>query len=169
MSKIDILTYPDKTLSQPTTPLDNIDGKAQEKIDGMANTMYEAPGIGLAAIQIGWNKSVLIYDISPREESRALQVLVNPKIITQEGQIISENEGCLSVPDFRADVKRSEYISVEGHDREGNPIRLDAEGMLAIVLQHEIDHLNGTLFIERISSLKRQMYKRRVKKQLSMK
>ena len=164
MSKLDILTYPDKTLSQPTTPLDNIDGKVQEMIDGMANTMYEAPGIGLAAIQIGWDKSVLVYDISPREESRALQVLVNPKIITQEGQIISENEGCLSVPDFRADVKRSEFISVEGHDREGNPIRLDAEGMLAIVLQHEIDHLNGTLFIERISSLKRQMYKRRIKK-----
>ena len=169
MSKLDILTYPDKTLSQPTTPLDNIDGKVQEMIDGMANTMYEAPGIGLAAIQIGWGKSVLGYDIFPREESRALQVLVNPKIITQEGQIISENEGCLSVPDFRADVKRSEFISVEGHDREGNPIRLDAEGMLAIVLQHEIDHLNGTLFIERISSLKRQMYKRRVKKQLSKK
>ena len=167
MSKLDILTYPNKTLSRPTTPLDNIDGKVQEMIDGMANTMYEAPGIGLAAIQVGWDKSVLIYDISPREESRALQVLVNPKIITQEGQIISENEGCLSVPDFRADVKRSEFISVEGHDREGNPIRLDAEGMLAIVLQHEIDHLNGTLFIERISSLKRQMYKRRVKKQLS--
>jgi peptide deformylase len=166
MSKLDILTYPDKTLSQPTTPLDNIDGKVQEMIDGMANTMYEAPGIGLAAIQVGWDKSVLIYDISPREESRALQVLVNPKIITQEGQIISENEGCLSVPDFRADVKRSESISIEGHDREGNPIRLDAEGMLAIVLQHEIDHLNGTLFIERISSLKRQMYKRRIKKHL---
>ncbi len=167
MSKLDILTYPNKTLSQPTTPLENIDGKVQEMIDGMANTMYEAPGIGLAAIQVGWDKSVLIYDISPREESRALQVLVNPKIITQEGQMISENEGCLSVPDFRADVKRSEFISVEGHDREGNPIRLDAEGMLAIVLQHEIDHLNGTLFIERISSLKRQMYKRRVKKQIS--
>jgi len=169
MSKLDILTYPNKTLGQPTTPLDNIDGKAQEMIDIMAHTMYEAPGIGLAAIQVGWDKSVLIYDISPREESRALQVLVNPKIVTQEGQIISENEGCLSVPDFRADVKRSEFISVEGHDREGNPIRLDAEGMLAIVLQHEIDHLNGTLFIERISSLKRQMYKRRMKKKLSIK
>ncbi len=169
MSKLDILTYPDKTLRQPTTPLENIDGKVQEMIEVMANTMYEAPGIGLAAIQVGWDKSVLIYDIAPRDESRALQVVVNPKIITQEGQIISENEGCLSVPDFRADVKRSEFISVEGHDREGNPIRLDAEGMLAIVLQHEIDHLNGTLFIERISSLKRQMYKRRVKKQLSMK
>ena len=166
MSKLDILTYPDKTLSQPTTPLDNIDGKVQEMIAGMANAMYEAPGVGLAAIQVGWDKSVLIYDISPREESRALHVLINPEIVTQEGQIISENEGCLSVPDFRADVKRSEFITVEGHDEEGNPIRLDAEGILAIVLQHEIDHLNGTLFIEHISSLKRQMYKRRVKKML---
>jgi len=166
MDKLDILTYPDKTLCQPTTPLDNIDGKVQEMIDGMADAMYEAPGVGLAAIQVGWDKSVLIYDIAPRDESRELQVLVNPKIITQEGQILSENEGCLSVPDFRADVKRSEFVTVEGHDREGNPIRLDAEGILAIVLQHEIDHLNGTLFIERISSLKRQLYKRRVKKQL---
>jgi peptide deformylase len=166
MNKLDILTYPDKTLSQPTTPLDNIDGRVQEMIAGMANAMYAAPGVGLAAIQVGWDKSVLIYDIAPREESRELHVLVNPEIITQEGQIISENEGCLSVPDFRADVKRSEFITVEGHDEEGNPIRLDAEGLLAIVLQHEIDHLNGTLFIERISSLKRQLYKRRVKKLL---
>jgi peptide deformylase len=166
MNKLDILTFPDKTLSRQTSPLDNIDGKVQEMIDGMANTMYDAPGVGLAAIQVGWEKSVLIYDISPREESRELNVLVNPKIVTREGQIISENEGCLSVPDFRADVKRSEFVTVEGHDREGNPLRLDAEGLLAIVLQHEIDHLNGTLFIEHISSLKRQMYKRRVKKQL---
>jgi peptide deformylase len=166
MDKLEILTYPNKSLSQATSALDNIDGKVQEMIDGMASTMYEAPGIGLAAIQVGWDKSVLIYDIAPRDETRELNVLVNPKIITQEGQILSENEGCLSVPDFRADVKRSEYITVEGHDREGNPIRLDAEGILAIVLQHEIDHLNGTLFIERISSLKRQMYKRRIKKQL---
>ena len=166
MDKLEILTFPDKTLSRQTSPLDNIDGKVQEMIDGMANTMYDAPGVGLAAIQVGWEKSVLIYDISPREESRELHVLVNPKIVTREGQIISENEGCLSVPDFRADVKRSEFVTVEGHDREGNPLRLDAEGLLAIVLQHEIDHLNGTLFIEHISSLKRQMYKRRVKKQL---
>ena len=166
MNKLDILTFPDKTLTRQTSPLDNIDGKVQEMIDGMANTMYDAPGIGLAAIQVGWEKSVLIYDISPRDESRELNVLVNPKIITREGQILSENEGCLSVPDFRADVKRSEFVTVKGHDREGNPIRLDAEGILAIVLQHEIDHLNGTLFIEHISSLKRQMYKRRIKKQL---
>jgi len=167
MNDLKILTYPDKTLSQATTSLDNIDGKVQEMIDGMASAMYTAPGVGLAAIQVGWDKSVLIYDISPRDESRDLHVLVNPEIITREGQIISENEGCLSVPEFRADVKRSEFVTVEGHDRDGNPVRLDAEGLLAIVLQHEIDHLNGTLFIERISSLKRQMYKRRMKKKLS--
>jgi peptide deformylase len=166
MNKLDILTYPNKTLAQKTSPLDNIDGKVQEMIDDMATTMYAAPGVGLAAIQVGWDKSVLLYDVSPREESRVLHVLVNPKIITREGEIISEDEGCLSVPDFRADLKRSEFVTVEGHDREGRPIRLDAEGILAIVLQHEIDHLNGTLFIERISSLKRQMYKRRIKKKL---
>ena len=165
MSKLDILTYPDNFLSQPTKTLDNIDGDVQEMIDKMAHTMYDAPGIVLAAIQVGWDKSVLIYDLAPRDESRSLQVLINPKIITKEGEIISGNEGCLSVPDFRADVKRAAHLTVEGHDRDGNPARIDAEGMLAIVLQHEIDHLNGTLFIERISSLKRQMYKRRIKKQ----
>jgi len=166
MSKLEILTYPNKFLGEPTKPLENIDGKVQEMVDRMAATMYDAPGIGLAAIQVGWDKSLLIYDISPRDENRALHVLINPKIVTKEGEIVSENEGCLSVPDFRADVKRAANITVEGHDREGKPIRMDAEGMLAIVLQHEIDHLNGTLFIERISSLKRQMYRRRVKKQM---
>ena len=169
MSKLDILTYPDNFLSQPTQPLENIDGKVQQMIDDMAATMYEAPGIGLAAIQVGWDKSLLIYDIAPRDENRSLQVLINPQIVTKEGEILSENEGCLSVPDFRADVKRAANITVKGHDRDGNPIRMDAEGLLAIVLQHEIDHLEGTLFIEHISSLKRQMYKRRIKKQLKAK
>jgi peptide deformylase len=169
MSKLDILTYPDKFLSKPTKPLENIDGEVQQMIDDMAATMYGAPGIGLAAIQVGWDKSLLIYDIAPRDEKRDLHVLINPQIVTTEGEIVSENEGCLSVPDFRADVTRAANITVEGHDREGKPIRLDAEGMLAIVLQHEIDHLNGTLFLERISSLKRQMYQRRVKKKLKQK
>ena len=166
MGKLNILTYPDNFLSQPTQPLDNIDGKVQEMIDKMALTMYDAPGVGLAAIQVGWDKSLLVFDVSPKDESRSLNVLINPKIITREGEILSENEGCLSVPDFIADVKRAASITVEGHDRDGKPLKIDAEGILAIVLQHEIDHLNGTLFIEHISSLKRQMYKRRIKKQL---
>jgi peptide deformylase len=169
MSKLEILTFPNKFLSKPTEPLENIDGRVQEMIDNMASTMYEAPGIGLAAIQVGWGKSLLIYDISPPEENRELKVIVNPRIIEQEDEILSEDEGCLSVPDFRSDVKRAAKILVEGLDREGNPLRIDAEGLLAIVLQHEIDHLNGTLFIDRISALKREMYKRRMKKQLRMK
>ena len=118
--------------------VDRVYTDVQEMIDKMAHTMYDAPGIGLAAIQVGWDKSVLIYDLAPRNESRSLQVLINPKIITKEGEIISENEGCLSVPDFRADVKRAAHLTVEGHDRDGNPSRIDAEGMLAIVMQHPL-------------------------------
>lgn len=166
MPTLKILTYPEKFLLQPTRPLDNIDGDVQQMIDAMAQTMYQAPGIGLASIQVGWDRSVLVYDISSRDEKRGLHVLINPRIISGEGEIISDNEGCLSVPDFRADVKRSERILVEGHDREGKPLRLEAEGLHAIVLQHEIDHLNGRLFIDRISSLKRELYKRRVRKAL---
>jgi len=128
--------------------------------------MYQAPGIGLAAIQVGVDKSVLVYDIAPKEEGRMLNVLINPKIISQEGEIISEDEGCLSVPDFRANVKRAARILVEAVDRDGNPRRIEAEGLLAVVLQHEIDHLNGTLFIDHISALKRQMYTRRITKML---
>ena len=169
MSKLEILTYPNNILLHPTEPLENIDGKVQEMIQNMATAMYAAPGIGLAAIQVGWDKSLLIYDISPRDENRDLKVIVNPKIIVSEGEILSEDEGCLSVPDFRADVKRACRVLVEGVDREGSPLRIEAEGMLAIVLQHEIDHLNGTLFIDHISALKREMYKRRIKKKLRVK
>jgi peptide deformylase len=164
MSLLDILTFPDEFLKNPVRPVENIDGSLQTIIDQMAETMYHAPGVGLAAIQVGLNKSLLVYDIAPQEEGKDLHVLINPKIIAQEGQIISENEGCLSVPDYRADVARSAHILVEGVDREGKPLRFEADGMLSIVLQHEIDHLNGTLFIDRISALKRQMYTRRVKK-----
>jgi peptide deformylase len=166
MSKPKILTYPDNFLRQPTQPLDDIDRDVQEKIDQMATTMYAAPGVGLAAIQVGWDKSVLIYDIAPAEENRSLNVLINPKIVAHKGEVISENEGCLSVPEFRSDVKRYSSIVVEGLDRQGKPVRLEAEGMLAIVLQHEIDHLNGKLFIDHISALKRELYKRRMKKKL---
>ena len=169
MSKLKILTYPDTILRNPTRELDNIDGDVQKMIDQMSETMYAAPGVGLAAIQVGWDRSVLIYDISPSEDGGALQVLINPRIVEKEGEILSENEGCLSVPEFRADVKRYASILVEGVDREGRPLKLEAEGMLAIVLQHEIDHLKGKLFIDHISALKRQIYTRRMKKKLRSK
>ena len=169
MSRLKILTYPENFLSKPTQAVKNIDGKIQEIVDDLADTMYDAPGMGLAAIQVGCDKSILVYDVSPPDENRFLQVLMNPKIISSEGEMISENEGCLSVPDYRADVKRAGSILVEGLDKEGNPLRIEAEGFLAIVLQHEIDHLNGTLFIDHISALKRQLYKKRIKKMLKQK
>jgi peptide deformylase len=164
MSTLRILTYPDQFLLKPTEPLKHIDGLVLEMIDTMAETMYAAPGIGLAAIQVGWDRNVLVYDIAPRDDKRELHVLINARIIEREGEIISEDEGCLSVPDYRSDVKRAERILVEGLDREGASVRIEADGLHAIVLQHEIDHLNGKLFIDRISSLKRELYKRRVKK-----
>jgi peptide deformylase len=144
----------------------NIDGKLQKLIDAMGNIMYNAPGVGLAAIQVGIDQSFLVYDVASQGDHPNLQALINPKIIESEGHIISENEGCLSVPGLRADVKRSARILVEGVDHDEKPLRLEADGMLAIVLQHEIDHLNGTLFLDHISALKRQMYARKIKKRL---
>jgi peptide deformylase len=166
METLKILTYPDKFLSEPTKPVENIDEKIQNLVKDMASIMYQAPGVGLAAIQVGINKSLLVYDVSPRDEKRSLQVLINPRIVESEGTTISEGEGCLSVPDFRANVKRAVSVLVEGFDNNEKPLRIEAQGLLAIVLQHEIDHLNGILFIDRISPLKRGMYKRRVKKHL---
>lgn len=160
----EILTYPNKILRQPTRPVETIDEEIRQIIEDMAETMYDAPGLGLAAIQIGVDRSIIVYDISPKEEGRHLEVLINPKITHTEGTLVSEDEGCLSVPDFKSDVKRAAAIRVEALDREGNPITIETDDFQAIVLQHEIDHLNGILFIDHISSLKRNMYKRRVKK-----
>ena len=166
MTLLPILTYPDPFLKRQALPIDDIDGTLQAVIDDMAATMYGAPGVGLAATQVGIGRRFLVYDIAPRDEGRNLHVLINPKIVTSEGEIISENEGCLSVPDFRADVKRAERILVEGVNRDGKPLRFEADGLLAVVIQHELDHLNGTLFIDHISALKRQLYKRRVVKEM---
>ena len=166
MAILEILEYPDGFLCKPTLAVTDINGDLQQKIDDMAQTMYHAPGVGLAASQVGINQCFLVYDVSPRDDKRSLHVLINPRIVCQEGEILSENEGCLSVPDYRSDVVRFSQIQVEGVDRDGKPLSLDAEGYLAIVLQHEIDHLQGVLFIDRISALKRNLYKKRIKKRL---
>ena len=166
MSPLVIHTYPDKILRKKTKPVENINGDVQNIIDRMSETMYAAPGVGLASIQVGINRSILIYDIAPRDQRRELHVLINPTIIASEGEIVSSDEGCLSVPEYRADVKRAKFVLVEGVDRDGNPLRIEAEDLLATVLQHEIDHLNGKLFIDRISRLKRELFKKRIQKQL---
>ena len=160
-----ILTYPDTVLREPAEPITNIDGKTQQLIDDMAETMYQAPGIGLASNQVGEPCRLIIFDTSSRDEPNDLVVLINPEIVEASGVVVDE-EGCLSVIDYKAEVKRAERITVKGLDREGNPITLKKEGLPAIVLQHEIDHLNGVLFIDRISKLRRELYKRRLKKLL---
>ncbi|MBS3757687.1 MAG: peptide deformylase [Desulfobacterales bacterium] len=163
---LEILTYPNELLRQPTKPVETIDEGIEEIIENMAETMYQAPGVGLAAIQAGIDKSIIIYDPEADAVKRDYNVLLNPKIISSAGETISENEGCLSVPDIRSDVKRAETVVVEGLDRKGEPVRIDADGLLSVILQHEIDHLNGILFIDRISALKRELYKKKRKKAL---
>ncbi|MBW1675022.1 MAG: peptide deformylase [Deltaproteobacteria bacterium] len=161
-----IVTYPDTVLRERAEPITDIDGKIQQLIDDMADTMYHAQNaIGLASNQVGEPCRIIMFDTSAKDEPNDLVVLLNPEIIEADGVIVNE-EGCLSVIDYRADVKRSERVTVKGIDREGNAITLQKEGLAAIVLQHEIDHLNGTLFIDHISKLRRELYKRRLKKKL---
>jgi peptide deformylase len=160
-----ILTYPDTVLRERAEPVTNIDGKTQQLIDDMAATMYQAPGVGLASNQVGEPCRVIIFDTSAKDEPNDLVVVINPEIVEADGVIVDE-EGCLSVIDYQTEVKRAECVTVKGVDREGNPITLKKEGLPAIVLQHEIDHLDGILFIDRISKLKRELYKRRLKKLL---
>ena len=163
--KMKIFTYPDSILRVKAEQVKNIDEDLQTLIDCMAETMYLAPGVGLAATQVGESTQVLIYDITPKDEGRNLSVLINPEIVLAEGEIVQE-EACLSVIDFSAEVARSSKVKVRGVDREGNPVDIEAEDLLARCLQHEIDHLNGNLFIDHISSLKRALYKNKVKKAL---
>lgn len=160
-----IYTYPDPVLREKASPVENIDGETQKLIDDMAETMYKAPGIGLAAVQAGEPQRIIVYDVTPKEEGENLSVIINPEIISREGSTTFE-EACLSVIDFSAEVKRSEMICVKGLDRDGNPVEIEAEGLHSICLQHEIDHLNGILFIDHISSIKRSLYKKRLKKML---
>lgn len=167
LSILDILTYPDSFLKKQTRAIENIDGDLQEKIQNMAETMYAAPGVGLAATQVGFDGSLIVYDPETENKNRLYRVLINPKIISSQGEVLSEDEGCLSVPGYRANVRRSRSVHVEGLDRDGNPVSIEADGFHAILLQHEIDHLQGKLFIDRISALKRNLYKKRVQKSLN--
>ena len=166
MAILHICTYPEEILGQRAEPITEIDEEVITLVDQMVETMYNAPGIGLAATQVGVAKQLLVADIAPRGPESELIVLINPEIVVAEGEVIFE-EGCLSVPDYQAEVKRHEKVTVRGLNLQGEEIEIKAEGLLAIVLQHEIDHLNGMLFIDRLSKLKRDLYKRRRRKQLA--
>jgi peptide deformylase len=169
MAILEILTYPDPFLRQVAQPVAVVDDALRRIAADMAETMYAAPGTGLAATQVGIDRRIIVYDLTPgdeKSERRDLRVLINPRVVAASGSTVSENEGCLSVPDFRADVPRSAEVRVEGLDLQGQPVVIEDHGFHAIVLQHEIDHLEGVLFIDRISALKREIYKRRIKKSL---
>lgn len=161
----EILHFPDARLKQGGQSVANINGDLVQTVEDLVVTMYDAPGIGLAAVQIGVPQRIIVVDVNHEEPGKDLLKLINPVITAREGEIIWE-EGCLSVIDYTADVKRSAKIEVKAWTPDEKEIVLQAEDLLAVALQHEIDHLDGKLFIDRISRLKRELYARKVKKLL---
>jgi peptide deformylase len=163
MALLDVCTYPDPILRAKTSRVRAFDRNLAQLIQDMAETMYDAPGIGLAANQVGQSQQVLVIDLQRPDYEHGLIVLINPEIVAAEGEITYE-EGCLSVPEFYATVKRCDQITVRGFDEHQNPVEIQASGLLAIALQHEIDHLNGKLFIDRIGSISKDIFIRKWKK-----
>lgn len=163
-----ILTYPHPVLREKAEKITVFDQELQTLVEDMAETMFAAPGVGLAANQIGVARQVVVVDRSTVDNQRNYITLVNPVISDGEGSIIDE-EGCLSVIECFAKVKRFQKIHVTAQDVQGNPLEFDAEDRYARIIQHEIDHLLGTLFIDRLSSLKRALYKKKLKKLLQEK
>ncbi len=163
-----LITYPEKILSQKAVPVETIDDSIRELVRDMTEIMYENRGIGLAAPQVGESVRVIIVDLSGPEKREDLMVLVNPEITEKQGECDSE-EGCLSVLAYKSSVKRAEKVKVRAMDLEGSKVILDADELFATCLQHEIDHLDGILFIDRISRLKRKFYERKLIKWLSKK
>jgi peptide deformylase len=163
VSVLPILHYPDERVRQVSEPVDAVTDEIQTLIDDMVETMYAAPGVGLAAPQVGVLKRIAVIDITVGKEPDSLLVMINPEILSSEDEE-SDEEGCLSVPSFTGTVKRTKALTVRYLDRKGEEVTLDAEGFLARAVQHEIDHLNGTLFIDRLGPLKRDIVKRKIKK-----
>ncbi len=160
MALLEIRKYPDKILREKASPVKEFNKDLQKLIDDMIETMYAAQGVGLAAPQVGISKRLIVIDVSSRGEQQPLIVLINPEIIYSEGEAKTE-EGCLSIPGYTTIVTRVEKVRVKGLDREENPIEVEGEGFFARALQHEIDHLNGFLIIDRIGRIKREFFKRR--------
>ena len=163
MAILPIFKYPEPVLRKKAEPVTEFGPELEELAINMAETMYDAPGVGLAAPQVGISKQLLVYDAAPEEERGSPTVLINPRIIESEGEEAGE-EGCLSVREFCAPVKRATRIVVEAVDLKGEPLTIEVEDWPARVIQHEIDHLNGILFIDHLSSLKRSLYKKKLKK-----
>jgi peptide deformylase len=165
MALLRIRKFPDDVLKRPARPVENINGDLNSLVDSMAQTMYAAPGVGLAAPQIGESKRIIVLDTDHEEPGKHLLKLINPRVVQAEGKVIWE-EGCLSVIDYSADVERAAKVLVRAWTPEQKEIEIEAEELLAVALQHEIDHLDGKLFIDRISRIKRELYRRKLKKMI---
>jgi peptide deformylase len=165
MALLKIRKYPDPVLKQAAAPVENIDGSLSGLIESMVQTMYAAPGIGLAATQVGERHRIVVLDTDHEHLGKHLLKLINPRVVEAEGSITWE-EGCLSVIDFNADVERAKRVLVRAWTPAQQEIEIEAEDLLAVALQHEIDHLDGKLFIDRVSRIKREFYRRKLAKRI---
>jgi len=165
MAKLPILTLPDPLLRKVSAPVERVDDALRTLMDDMLETMYAAPGVGLAAIQVGVPRRLVVLDVAEEGEEPAPLYLVNPEIVTLGPETRLHEEGCLSIPDVRVDIERPSTLTVRYIDREGALKELAADGLLATAIQHEINHLDGKLIIDFLSSLKRDMVVRKFKKQ----
>lgn len=161
MAILDVLRFPDERLRTVASQVETVDDEIKQLVDDMFDTMRDERGIGLAATQVNVHKRVVVMDVS--EEQNEPRVFINPKIVARQGTTISE-EGCLSVPNNYAKVERAEQVTVEALDRDGKPFSLEADGLLAICIQHELDHLQGKLFVDYLSPLKRQRIRKKLEK-----
>ncbi len=159
-----IITIPDAVLRMTSEPVAVVDASIRSLLDDMLETMYDAPGIGLAAVQIGVLRRAVVLDTAGKDEAPRPLALVNPEIVSASPARVLYEEGCLSIPDYYEEVERAERVRVRFRDRDGAECELDADGVLAIALQHEIDHLNGILFVDHISRLKRERVLRKFTK-----
>jgi peptide deformylase len=164
MAALEILKYPHPVLKKRSETVSRIDEEVRELIHAMRETMYGAGGVGLAACQVGVSRRVIVLDVSPMDPQHSFFALINPEIISEEGEIDHE-EGCLSVPDCLETLKRKEKICVRGLSPEGMEMEIRGDGILAIALQHEIDHTQGILILDRVSRLKREIYRNKLKKE----
>ena len=162
MARLPIIEFPDPRLRTVARPVKEVDTRIRQLIDDMFETMYEAPGIGLAATQVDVHERLLVLDVS--EDKSYPMVFINPEILSSEGSQVYQ-EGCLSVPGIYADVKRAENIVVRALDRDGQSFELSADGLLAVCIQHEMDHLAGKVFVDYLSPLKRELVRKKLAKQ----
>jgi peptide deformylase len=164
MAVLEILKYPHPVLKKRCEAVGQVDDDVRKLIHDMRETMYVAGGVGLAACQVGVSRKVIVLDVSPMDPQHTFFALINPEIISEEGEVDHE-EGCLSVPDCLEKVKRKEKVCVRGMSPEGVETEIRGDGILAIALQHEIDHINGILILDRVSQLKREIYRNKLKKE----